>query len=69
MKAESEDVQHHQQIFTCPRSIIETLEKCVKYAFIVNFEYISHLFAVLLMYNYLWRAAGILWFSNYLVLF
>ena len=53
MKAESEDVQHHQQIFTCPRSIIETLEKCVKYAFIVNFEYISHLFAVLLMYNYL----------------
>ena len=43
-----------QQKFACSRSTLETLEKDVKYiqhysgVSIVNFEYISHLFLVLL---------------------
>ena len=36
-----------QLTFTCSKSTIETLEKGVKYVFIVNFEHISHLFLVL----------------------
>ena len=49
-----------QQGNTCPKSTIKTLEKGVKYVkewrlwrrygvFIVNFEYISHLFLVFLL--------------------
>ena len=34
---------------TCSNATIETLEKGVKYVFIVNFEHISHLFLVFLL--------------------
>ena len=40
---------YSQLAFNGSKSTIETLEKGVKYVFIVNFEHISHLFLVILL--------------------
>ena len=41
-----------QLAFTCSKLTIKTLEKGLKYVFIVDFEHISHLFLVFLLLTF-----------------